>query len=181
MKRIFIFICIFPLLVFAQENPVKNTLRFNQELKVNYTYLGLGIMQLQYEKYMKEDFSYNLNFSYINYVYIDEIIGFNLSFGPRNYFTPEKPASFYVEPSVGLLFLKDNYYDDRYSTLSFALVLGRKWNLGNRITMDIYLGPSANIGFQKSGYNFSSKIKDWNGPLNGIFIKGGLTAGYRFN
>jgi hypothetical protein len=181
MKKILFIFYLAPLVLYGQNFPNENPLFYQKEIKLNYLYVGLGVFQIQYENYIKEGQSYNLNLAYVDFLFYNELTGFNVGAGVRNYFTPENRGSFYLEPSVNVLYLEDKYFNEKYNTVSCAVVLGRKRKLGNRFTLDVYLGPSIHFGFLKSGNTSTQKLQNWQGPLNGIFFKGGVTAGYRFN
>ncbi len=181
MKRACYFLMLLPHLLFGQYSSVQEKPAFVHELKINYTYLGTGIIQLQYEKMNQPNRSINCYLSYIDFLFQGNLVGFHGAFGVKNYFTPEKPNSFYIEPSVGFLYLEDRYYYEKYTTPSLALVLGRKAVIAKRVSLEFYLGPSLNFGFIKNGTQSSQKLKDWFGPINGIFMRTGLTMGYKFN
>ncbi|MDZ4667632.1 MAG: hypothetical protein SGJ00_07090 [bacterium] len=164
------------------QNKIKgNQYNFEKELKLNPMYAGLGIIQFQLEKQLQKPNSLNVYVQYVNLGYGGNLVGFGFGIGHRSYFTPDKHKSFYIEPSLGYLFMEDRVFYNTYSTPNLAFVLGRKWIILNRFSVETFLGPSLNIGFVKSGSQSSEKIKEWYGPINGNFFRLGFTLGYRFN
>ena len=75
----------------------------------------------------------------------------------------------------------DTYYNDRYNTTGFGIVLGRKWVLGKRMSLETFLGPCYNLGLYKSGTSSAVRYPEWLGPVNGMFGRAGINLGYKFN
>ncbi len=181
MKYFLIAILLFPNNLIAQINEGKQDIFTPKEIKLNPIYAGLGIAQIQLEKFQNKTHSINVIANYINLGYFGNNTGFGICFGQRNYFKEKNGTGWFAEPFVSYFYLDYNNAQQSTNTLSIGAVLGRKWLLFNRLSFDVYLGPSLNFGFLKEGTQSTKKIDYWVGPMNGIFARFGCSMGYRFN
>jgi hypothetical protein len=181
MKLIWLIFVFLSLSVFAQQKPSNKPFHFKKEIKWSPMALSFGAFTFHYENYYNEEKSINVWANGLNFMYSGVIIGFGGGAGFRDYFTPQKKNSFYLEPFIKYQFVTNTNNNERYNTTGFGLVLGRKWVFAKRITLEMFLGPSYNFGLYKSGTNSATRYPDWLGPVNGMFGRAGLNVGYRFN
>ena len=66
---------------------------------------------------------------------------------------------------------------EQIQSLGVGIIGGRKWVYGNKISFEIYAGPSYCVGFTKIG-STTYILKEWLPFVNGIMPKGGFALGY---
>jgi hypothetical protein len=181
MRLILFFFILLSFQVFAQQKPINKPFHFKKEIKWSPLALTLGAINFQYENYYNEEKSINVWAYGLNFVYTGEFIGFGGGIGFRDYFTPEKKNSYYIEPFIKYQFMVETYTNDNFNSTGLGLVLGRKWVLGKRFTTEAFLGPVYNWGLYKRGSASTVRYPEWFGPINGMFGRFGLNVGYRFN
>lgn len=181
MKYFLLGILLLPIYLHAQINEGNQDIFTFKEIKINPIYSGIGIAQIQFEKFQNNTRSLNVVVNYINLGYWGNNTGFGIGIGQRNYLKEKNGTGYFVEPFGSYFYLENRGAKQSTNTLSTGAVLGRKWLLFNRLSFDVYLGPSINFGFMKEGTQSTQKIDYWVGPMNGIFARFGCSMGYRFN
>jgi hypothetical protein len=173
----------FNLLAQGRESLYKSD--YGKNIKWNPLSLSVGSLSLQYERFIDTDKSV-CTFGYIaDFAYGNEIFVAGIGVGYRSYFNDVFVKSFFAEP-----FIKYQYItipsggiapgsSADINTISVGFTGGRKWIFGKHITTEIYLGPSYNLGKLDEG-NGSVNLPDWLGPVNGIWVRGGLNVGWRY-
>ncbi|MCF8253399.1 MAG: hypothetical protein K9H61_05895 [Bacteroidia bacterium] len=181
MKPLIFILFLLPQVILAQTELREKPFAYTKEIKWNPISLGLGSISFSYEKYTSPETSVNLWVNGFDFLYAGQIKGFVIGAGFRDYFSPEKPKSFYVEPFLKFQYTEEFGTHSRYNTSSVGLVLGRKWTFFERISTEVFIGPSYNFGLVKEGTKSSARVADWMGPINGIWGRFGINLGYRFN
>jgi hypothetical protein len=152
---------------------------YGKNIKWNPLSLSIGSLSLQYERFIDTDKSV-CTFGYIaNFAYSNEIIVAGIGVGYRSYFNDVFVKSFFAEPFVKYQYITIPGAGGTFNTLSVGFTGGRKWLFGKHLTSEIYFGPSYNFGSINEG-NGSVNIPDWFGPVNGIWVRGGLNVGWRY-
>ena len=181
MKLIWLFLTCISLTAFAQQKPASRAFHYQKEIKWSPVSIAFGAITFHYENYYNPQKSINVWGNVLDLYYANVIKGFGLGVGFRDYFTPERKNSYYIEPFIKYQFMTDTYANDRFNTTGIGIVLGKKWVFGKRISTEIFLGPSYNIGLYKTGNASSTRYPEWLGPINGMFGRAGINIGYRFN
>jgi hypothetical protein len=181
MKPLIFILFLIPQGILAQTELREKPFAFTKEIKWNPISLGLGSLSFSYEKYTSSETSLNLWVNAYDLLYAGEIKGFVIGAGFRDYFSPEKTRSFYIEPFLKYQYTEEFVSHSRYNTSSVGLVLGRKRIFYERISTEVFMGPSYNFGLVKEGTKSSAKVTDWMGPINGIWGRFGFNLAYRFN
>lgn len=169
---------------FAQENAVK----------MNIFSLAFGTFNVAYERSINDVNTAQLGVFYMGYKIGDtKLTGLAITPEFRHYFD-ESLHGFYIAPFLryqNLSLSTENltdidtagnivYYDGKASYNSFGggLIAGHQWVLGDHFTIDIFLGPSYNVG--------TIKVTEGNeddfslGSFDGFGLRFGLTFGFAF-
>ncbi len=153
---------------------------FSKCIKWNPVSLSIGALSVHYEKINSNDKSLMYYGNIFKFLYQNRILGFGLGAGYRSYFTDNSKSDFYIEPFIKYQFIQLMNTNWNLNTFGLGLIAGRKWILGERITMEVYGGPLYSFGFNKVGSNPSLPYIYWLPSVNGIWLKSGLAFGYRY-
>ncbi|MFN0257701.1 DUF3575 domain-containing protein [Pedobacter ureilyticus] len=174
-------------LAIAQENKnakdttsVNPKINGNNELKLNLGYAVAGILELNYERIIKDDMSIGV----AALVGLEDNVDYRFGIIPnfRIYFGSKKASGFFVEGNAAVIGSRDYYYDFSYT------YNGTTYNQNNGETRRDYtnfgLGIAAGGKFlTKNG--FVGEIYGGVGRLFGnsnveVYPRGGITIGKRF-
>lgn len=152
---------------------------YGKNIKWNPLSLSVGSLSLQYERFIDMEksvcpFGYVANLYYSNEIYVAGV-----GVGYRSYFYDVYVKSFFAEPFVKYQYITVPSAGATFNTISLGFTGGRKWLFGKHFTTELYMGPSYNFGAIDEG-NGSVNMPDWFGPINGIWIRGGLNVGWRY-
>jgi hypothetical protein len=148
-------------------------------IKWNPLGLTVGSISLQYEKGISRDQSICAYGYFGNYMYGGDVFFAGLAIGYRSYYEASFQKGWYAEPFIKYQYVSIPQASGSFNTVSAGFLGGRKWNLGQHICTEMYLGPSYNFGAVDEG-NGSVPIPDWLGPINGIFVRMGANIGWRY-
>ncbi len=180
MKNLFkVFTLVFALSLFANAN------LFGQSgvIKLNILSPIVSTLNLSYEHMLSEDRSAQLGFFYTGASIGDtKLSGIGITPEYRIYLGDDPaPDGFYVAPFLRYQNFKlssdfDNS-EGTYSSFGVGLIVGRQWLFGERVTFDIFLGPSYSFG--------NVEVTDGNdnfdlGGVDGFGLRTGITLGFAF-
>lgn len=152
---------------------------YKNTLKVNLTSLALGSLSIHKEKVIDPNNSLTVWGYGCNYLYANQIFVFGIGAGYRSYFKGQEKNSLYAEPYLRYQYLTIPDASVSVNTLSAGFVGGKRWFLGNRLTLELFFGPSLNFGAVDEG-NGSVIFPDYMGPLNGVAARTGINFGFRY-
>lgn len=150
-------------------------------LKINIFSPILKTLNLQFERKLKEDQSFQLGAFYTGYSNGGTTLsGFGLTPEYRLYLTNVVFNGVYIAPFARYqsFTLTDDQNDKgTLSTFGGGLILGRQWLFKDKITLDIFIGPTYNSGSVKvtsGGNNFDV------GSFDGFGVRAGVCFGFAF-
>lgn len=159
---------------------------FGQEksnnLKINILSPIVSTLNLQYEHTIKKDQSFQLGLFYTGYsISSTKLTGIGITPEVRFYLSDEAaPQGVYIAP-----FLRYQNYslsDDvnnkgTLRTFGGGLILGRQWVFKDKISLDLFIGPSYNSG----SVSVTSGSNNFNvGSINGFGLRTGVCIGVLF-
>lgn len=160
----------------------------NTAIKLNLLSPVLRTINVSFEQGVSEKSSAQLGFFYTG-VSIGDLLYRGIGITPefRFHVTGDNAIDgFYVAPFLRYQSLKLSYEDDTnddsatLSTFGGGLLIGNQWVMGERITLDIFIGPSYNTGKVKAEADSSSETFDVSGSFNGFGVRTGITLGIAF-
>lgn len=148
-------------------------------IKANPIGLLFGTLNVGYEQFVGEDRSFTLRANYYDHNVLGiKFSGFGIGGGYRFYLTENfRPKGLYVGPvaNIGRINPEDETIGN-YTLITIGGILGYQLTMGNRLTLEAYLGPAVGI--------ISGRAVEGNVPLFGsgvVPIVGLLTLGYRLD
>ena len=158
------------------------------ELKIDlFSLIFRPALNLSYERLINDESAFGASL-FINGEKVSDnnIMNNTFSFAPyyRFYFGKKPAAGFFFEGFTAInsfenqKFVFDNNYNYGYAKtnetdLALGLGLGGKWITNNGIIFELYSGVGRNMLKKYGG-------KDGLNSFNEIYVRGGLTVGYRF-
>lgn len=152
---------------------------YKNTLKVNLTSFAIGSLSIHKEKVIDQNNSLTVWGYGCNYLYANQIFAFGVGAGYRSYFKGQEKNSLFAEPYLRYQYLVIPDASVSVNTLSAGFVGGKRWLLGNRLTLEAFFGPSINFGAIDEG-NGSVIFPDYMGPLNGVAARMGVNFGFRY-
>lgn len=150
-------------------------------LKINILSPIASTLNLQYEHLIKKDQSFQLGFFYTGYsISGTKLSGIGITPEIRFYLSDEAaPKGVYLAPFLRYqnYTLSDDQNKGTLSTFGGGVILGRQWVFKDKISLDLFIGPSYNSGSVSvtSGTNTFSI-----GSVNGFGIRTGICFGVLF-
>ncbi|SRR5260221_3640676 len=154
----------------------------SNNLKINIFSPVVKTLNLQYERVLNKDQSFQFGFFYTGYSSSGTSLS-GVGFTPeyRFYLSGDAaPDGVYIAPFLRYqsFTLSDDQNDKgTLSTFGGGVILGRQWVFKGRITLDLFIGPSYNSGSVSvtSGTNNFSV-----GSVNSFGVRGGICFGVAF-
>lgn len=156
-------------------------------IKINILSPILNTINLSYEHALNESSSLQLGFYYTGVKISDlKYAGFGITPEYRFYLS-ETPApdGVYLAPFVRYQSVKltetTSTYEANLTAIGGGVIIGKQWLFKQKITLDIFLGPSYNSG--------STEVKDTgngsgdvsvSGAFDGFGLRAGITLGLAF-
>ena len=151
-------------------------------IKLNMFSPVVKTFNIQYEKKLKADASFQLGFFYSSAAIGDtDITGFGITPEYRLYLSDsEAPQGVYVAPFVRYQNFTLTRGSDKgtLSTIGGGLILGKQWLFKGKVVLDMFLGPTYSSGSAKLTSGSSSNFDT--GPLTGYGIRAGICLGFAF-
>ncbi len=169
-------------------------------LKINIFSPIVRTASLFYERALNEKSSAQLGFFYTGYKISDtKFSGFGITPEYRYYLTGDDVLrGVYIGPFIRYqnFTLKNTYFESNYdsngnylgetekdgkatlSTIGGGVLIGHQWLFNDKISLDVFLGPSFNAGNLK--VNSGSEDVFSTGAFDGFSVRFGLTFGYAF-
>jgi len=152
-------------------------------IKINIFSPIVKTFNIQYEKVVGADKSFQLGFFYSGYSTGDESFnGFGITPEFRFYLSDtEAPQGVYIAPFVRYQSFKaeNTSSNTKGSLTSFGggVILGKQWIFKEHISLDIFLGP----GYYNSNVTIDSGSPSFTGtPFDGFTVRAGVCFGYAF-
>lgn len=181
MKKLILMACL-ATLVFAAP---KVSLAQENTVKVNIFSPIFRTLNLQYERVLSENSSFQLGFFYTG-ASIEEtrFSGFGLTPEYRFYLSDSPaPAGVYVAPFLRYqnFSLTEDLSSSKgtLSTFGGGLIIGKQWIFKERIALDIFIGPSYSSG-SVSASDGSGDVDFSTGLFSGFGVRSGLCLGIAF-
>jgi hypothetical protein len=158
------------------------SLKAQNVLKINILSPIVRTLNIQYERVLNESSAFQLGFFYTGYS--DDVTtwrGFGITPEYRFYLSDSPaPAGVFVAP-----FLRYQAFDveddiggaAKFSAFGGGLIIGKQWLFKDKITLEVFIGPSYLVGEVKeatSGVEFDS------GAFEGFGVRTGITFGFKF-
>lgn len=151
-------------------------------VKINIFSPIVKTLNIQYERKVKEDASFQLGFFYTGYS-VSETSFSGIGITPEYRFylsdTPA-PAGVYIAPFVRYqnFSLTESTVNGKatLSTFGGGVILGKQWIFKEKIVLDIFIGPSYSSGSLKVTSGSSSNFET--GAFDGFGIRTGLCFGF---
>ncbi len=175
-QRILLFLFARALSISAFSQDKKNN------LKLNIFSPALKTLNLQFERKLKEDQSFQFGAFYTGYSNSGtSLSGFGFTPEYRLYLTNVVLNGVYIAPFMRYqsYTLSDDQNDKgTLSTFGGGLILGRQWLFKDKVTLDMFIGPSYNSGSVKvtSGVNNF----DLTSSFDGFGVRAGVCFGFAF-
>jgi hypothetical protein len=154
----------------------------NNNLKINIFSPIAKTLNLQYEHKLTADQSFQFGAFYTGYSSVGtSLSGIGLTSEYRFYLTNEVFNGVYIAPYLRYqnYTLTDDQNDKgTLTTFGGGLIFGRQWLFKDKITFDIFIGPSYNSGFTK--VTAGTNNFQYNGSINGFGVRGGVCFGFAF-
>ena len=178
MKKLIIAAFLVPLLLKPNHTKAQNA-----ALKINFLSLVVKTFNVSFEKLIDTDNSFQLGVFYTGASISDtDLTGIGITPEYRFYLSDtDAPDGVYVAPYLrySSFNLEDKFTVSEATLSSFGggLVIGRQWLFKEKITFDIFLGPS----YSTSTVKVKSGIDSFDvGSFDGFGIRIGLTLGIAF-
>jgi hypothetical protein len=154
-------------------------------LKINILSPVLKTFNVSYERVLTESSSAQLGF-YVTSASAAGLkySGIGLTPEVRFYLSDsDAPEGFYVGPFLRYqslkLEVKDTGDKANISSIGAGVIIGKQWLFKERVTFDIFLGPSYSGGTVKATSGSSSDF-DVSGGVKGFGLRAGITLGVAF-
>ena len=150
-------------------------------IKINILSPVVNTFNIQYEKKLKSDASFQLGFFYTGYsTGGTSFSGFGITPEYRFYLSDtEAPKGVYVAPFIRYqsFTLTDGGNKGTLSLFGGGLILGKQWLFKEKFALDLFIGPSYSSGSVKvtSGSDVFST-----GSFSGFGVRTGICFGYAF-
>ncbi len=178
MKKLIIAVFLVPFLLNPNQTKAQNAV-----LKINFLSLVVKTFNVSFEKVLDTDNSFQLGVFYTGVAISDtDLTGIGITPEYRFYLSDtDAPDGVYVAPYLRYSnFNLENKFTASEATLSSfggGLVIGRQWLFKEKITFDIFLGPTYSTSTIKLKQGFDSFDV---GSFDGFGIRIGLTLGIAF-
>lgn len=153
-------------------------------IKVNIFSPIVRTLNLSYERVLSESSSIQFGFYYTGFSGAGmQYRGFGITPEYRLYLSEsDAPAGFYVAPFLRYqnitITVEETDDEGTLSTFGGGLVVGKQWVFKERVTLDLFIGPSYNVGDVETDANEDEF--DINASFSGFGVRTGLTLGLAF-
>jgi hypothetical protein len=154
----------------------------SNNLKINILSPIASTLNLQYEHVIKKDQSFQLGFFYTGYSNSGtKISGIGITPELRFYLSDDAaPKGVYLAPFLryqNYSLSDDSNNKGTLSTFGGGLILGKQWVFKDKISLDLFIGPSYNSG----SVNVTSGNNNFSvGSVNGFGVRTGICFGFLF-
>jgi hypothetical protein len=158
----------------------------NSVFKINILSPIVRTLNVSFEQAINEKSSFQLGFYYTGVSVGDlEYRGFGITPEYRIYLGDnEAPDGFYVAPFVRYqainMTLEDSNEEADLNTFGGGVLIGRQWIFKERVSLDLFLGPSFSGGEVKAKGGSDADAFDVSGGFSGFGVRAGVTLGIAF-
>lgn len=183
MKKI-----LFVLIVVSSALTVNIVQAQSNAIKINILSPLVKTLNLSFEHALSESSSFQIGFFYTGASIADlKYTGFGITPEYRFYLSESPaPKGVYLAPFIRYQSVKledtssSSTGSATLSAIGGGLVVGKQWIFKERITLDIFLGPSFNSGKVKVEDGTSNQFEDVNAGFDGFGLRTGITLGVAF-